>query len=348
MRSSDRSSSAGQRISPHRVVVVVRGGHGDDRRARRPCAGPPRATTNRSPPSRPAHRWDRPGRLGRRRWKSRPLRFISVACGLSPFLYGFYDVSVWGPIALGMLAVLLGLLIARPAAPRRTALVACAGLAGFWLWSLFSSRWAESADQALDRGESLVALRGDVLRPRAPRLEMRGLPGSFSHPPARLLERSRFICWFGCWPGLLRTLFLDGRLHEPLGYVNGQAGFLLLGLWPMIALAERTERAAMAGAALAGATMLVSLALLGQSRAVLPAVGVAAAVLVRGCSRSPRPHLGDCFRAGRCVAEPWPGARRLRRGRWRVAGCGCPPRGRPGDPVCGSVRPARSGAGPHI
>ena len=47
------------------------------------------------------------------------IAFIAISCGLSPFLYGFYDVSVWGPIALGMLAALLGLLIARPAVPRR-------------------------------------------------------------------------------------------------------------------------------------------------------------------------------------------------------------------------------------
>jgi hypothetical protein len=33
----------------------------------------------------------------------------------SPFLFGFYNISVWGPIGLGLLAALLGLLIARPA-----------------------------------------------------------------------------------------------------------------------------------------------------------------------------------------------------------------------------------------
>ena len=75
--------------------------------------------------------------------------FIAVSCGLSPFLYGFYDVAVWGPIALGMLAALLGLLIARPAAPRRGALLAAGALAAIWLWALVSTGWAESADQAM-------------------------------------------------------------------------------------------------------------------------------------------------------------------------------------------------------
>ena len=39
-------------------------------------------------------------------------------------------------------------------------------------------------------------------------------------------------------------LFLYGRLNEPLGYVNGQSGYLLLGVWPLIALAERARQAA--------------------------------------------------------------------------------------------------------
>ena len=74
-----------------------------------------------------ARSW-RAGRAASRRRGRHPLveavviAFIAISCGLSPFLYGFYDVSVWGPIALGMLAALLGLLIARPAAPRREAL----------------------------------------------------------------------------------------------------------------------------------------------------------------------------------------------------------------------------------
>ena len=77
------------------------------------------------------------------------IAFIVISCGLSPFLYGFYDPSVWGPITLLLLAALLGLVIARPAAPRRTALLALGGLVALWLWSLFSTRWAESAGQAM-------------------------------------------------------------------------------------------------------------------------------------------------------------------------------------------------------
>ena len=44
---------------------------------------------------------------------------------------------------------MLGLLLARPVAPRPVAIFAWVGLAGLWAWSLLSTSWAESADQAL-------------------------------------------------------------------------------------------------------------------------------------------------------------------------------------------------------
>ncbi len=34
-------------------------------------------------------------------------------------------------------------------------------------------------------------------------------------------------------------LFLGTRLNDPLGYVNGQAAYLLIAAWPSLALAER-------------------------------------------------------------------------------------------------------------
>src|SRR2546423_8673566 len=73
---------------------------------------------------------------------------------------------------------------------------------------------------------------------------------------------------FGDGPGL----FLGGRLNEPLGYVNGQAGYLLLGFWPLLALAERPRRPLVAAAALSGATFLAGLVLLAETRAVIPAI----------------------------------------------------------------------------
>ncbi len=205
--------------------------------------------------------------------------FIAVSCGLSPFLYGFYDVGVWGPIALGLLAGLLGLLIARPAAPRRGALVAAGGLVGLWLWALLSSTWSESADQALteaNRWLLYAALFGIlVLLLRDDRLGKLVLGAG-----AAVIAALGGYLLIRMLAGSASELFLSGRLHEPLGYVNGQAAYLLLGLWPLVAVAERARSPLAAGAALAGGVALCSLAVLGQTRAVVPAVLLSAAALM--------------------------------------------------------------------
>ena len=207
------------------------------------------------------------------------IAFIAVSCGLSPFLYGFYDVSVWGPIALGLLAALLGLVIARPAVPRRPALIAAGALAGLWLWALFSIGWAESADQALTEANrwllyaALFAVL--VLLLRDDRLGTLVIGAG----AAVILALGAYVA-IRMLAGSGEELFLGGRLNEPLGYINGQAGYLLLGIWPLVALAERARNPLLAGGGLAGATFLGSLVLLCQTRAVVPAVLLSALLLV--------------------------------------------------------------------
>jgi UDP-N-acetylmuramyl pentapeptide phosphotransferase/UDP-N-acetylglucosamine-1-phosphate transferase len=207
------------------------------------------------------------------------IAFISISCGLSPFLYGFYDVGVWGPIALGLLAVLLGLLIARPAAPRWGALLAAGALAGLWLWSLLSTSWAESADQAMTEanrwllyaalfGILVLLLRDDRLGAIVIGAGTAVIAALGGYLLLRMMD------------GSASELFLNGRLHEPLGYVNGQAAYLLLGVWPLVAIAERARRPALAGAAISGAVVLTSLAALGQTRAVVPALLISAAAVL--------------------------------------------------------------------
>ncbi len=62
--------------------------------------------------------------------------------------------------------------------------------------------------------------------------------------------------------------------------MNGQAGYLLLGVWPLVALAERARSHLLSGAGISAATVLAGLAVLGQTRAIVPAVVVSAVVLV--------------------------------------------------------------------
>ncbi len=207
------------------------------------------------------------------------IAFIAVSCGMSPFLYGFYDVAVWGPIALGMLAALLGLLIARPAAPRKEALIAAGALAALWLWAVISTGWAESAYQATTEANRWVlyaALFGVlVLLLRNDRLGVIVVGAAAAAIGAfGVYLLTRMLAGTG------EELFLVGRLNEPLGYVNGQAGYLLIGVWPLMALAERARHSLVGAAGIAGATALLGLVLLGQTRAVLPALVVSIVLLL--------------------------------------------------------------------
>jgi UDP-GlcNAc:undecaprenyl-phosphate GlcNAc-1-phosphate transferase len=203
---------------------------------------------------------------------------VAASCGLSPFFYGFYDLGTWGPIALGLLAVLLGLVIARPAIPRPAGLVALASLAGLAVWSLVSRSWAGSPGNALTEanrwmlyatllGILLLLLRDDRL--------------------ARLLMgvTTAFVLALGGYVvvsmlGGDGDLFQVKRLNDPLGYVNGQATYFLLGLWPLIAVAERARRAWIAGVAAGAAVLLAALIVLSESRAIVPAILVSAVVLL--------------------------------------------------------------------
>lgn len=205
--------------------------------------------------------------------------FITVSCGLSPALYGFYSLSVWGPIALFALAALFGLVVARPAAPRATALVAVGGLAFLWLWSFASTGWSESADQALtssNRWMLYATMLGILVLLLRDEKLVRLLLGSAA---AAVVAFGGYLVVHLLGSGGA-DLFLSGRLHEPLGYVNGQAGYLLLGLWPLVALAERARSHLLAGAAVGAGVVLAGLAVLGQTRAIVPAVIVSAVVLV--------------------------------------------------------------------
>ena len=205
--------------------------------------------------------------------------FITAVCGLSPALFGFYRLSVWGPIALFVLAALLGLVIARPAVPRPAALLAIGGLVFLWLWSLASVGWSESADQALleaNRWMLYAALFAVlVLLLRDDRLSTL-LVGTAT---AAVVAFGLYLCVRLLAPES-EDMFLQRRLHDPLGYVNGQAAYLLLALWPLVALAERARSHLLAGAAVGAAVLLAGLSLLGQTRAVVPAVVASAVLLV--------------------------------------------------------------------
>ena len=205
-------------------------------------------------------------------WDGRAVEFglgaIGAALGASQVIHGAYNESTWAPIALGALALVLALTIGVPRRPSRAVLIALASLLGLWLWSLISSGWSGSSDAAHvaanrwllyaaafavlwwmvgnDRRRALALLGGVAA----------GVLGVAVWMVVRMLG--------GHGP----ALFLGTRLNDPLGYVNGQAGYLLVAVWPCLALTERrgARTAALAGLGMSGLVILVALGLLTQSR----------------------------------------------------------------------------------
>ena len=207
------------------------------------------------------------------------LVIAGLAFGISAFFFGFYKATVWEPILLGCLTLLVAIAVARPAIPSGSSVIAIAGLLGLWLWSLLSSGWAEAADLAVTDANRwllyaivlvllLYLINGSATR--------RWLLGATT---AGVLVVAAYI--------LVRLLLDDGaalfvgnRLNGPLNYINGNASYLLLGVWPLVAVAERARRPVARGLSVFAAVQLISMAVLTQSRGGLLALVVSAAVIL--------------------------------------------------------------------
>jgi len=185
------------------------------------------------------------------------LAIIGAGSGVSVLLGGFYNLTVWGPIAVAVLALALALVVTGAGPPRVMPAVALGSLAFLWLFSWLSSIWAESSDQALNyagRWAFYAAVLLSLLLLMR-RREERWIPLAFA--TAGVVGVGLYIVvrmGFGHAAGM----FFGGRLRDPLGYVNGQAGYFLLGFWPCVALAEQAKYKVFAGlgaaaSALAGA-----------------------------------------------------------------------------------------------
>lgn len=207
------------------------------------------------------------------------LAVVGLGFGASVFAEGFYDITVWGPIGIGLLAVLLAVVVAAPARPRGPAATALGALVFLWLWSWLSVSWAESDEQAhvvtarwgmYAAGFALLLL---LLRDGRHRKLALGFTAAGVFTVA-LYVALKMLAGDGA------SLFFAGRLRDPLGYPNGQAGYFLVGLWPFVALAELARKPLLAGIGMAGAFVIACMLLVGQTRGVLPGVAVSAAAML--------------------------------------------------------------------
>jgi tetratricopeptide (TPR) repeat protein len=203
---------------------------------------------------------------------------VALALGLSPFFFGYYDAAIWVPAGLGLVLVATAGAIARPPRLGAPAWLILSGLAGLALVSLSSATWTESVEQAVldgNRWLGYLVLTGALLvlvRNRSAALWLLGGLAAVALGVAAVVI-ARML-------GGDADLFLSGRLHEPLGYINGQGCFFLLAVWPCLALAERSRSSLAAGGGMAAAVVLGGLALLSQSRGVGLAAGLSAVVVL--------------------------------------------------------------------
>jgi UDP-GlcNAc:undecaprenyl-phosphate GlcNAc-1-phosphate transferase len=192
------------------------------------------------------------------------LASLGLGAGLSPFFFAYYDASVWVPIGLGLVVACAIGVVARPRRPGAPAALALGGLFGLGVWSLSSTAWAESVENAVVSGNrwlvygALLLVMLVLLRSERRAAVLLGAAGL----GVVAVAVSVLVRLLGSDP---ETLFLGGRLNSPLGYINGEGCLFVMGFWLCMAAAG-SRRALVAGPAAGMATLMSCLALLSQSR----------------------------------------------------------------------------------
>jgi len=192
------------------------------------------------------------------------LLLLGLGAGLSPFFFAYYDTSAWVPIGLGLVAASAVAVVARPTRPSGPAALTLGGLLGLGIWSLTSTAWAESVENAVVSGNrwlaygALLLLILVLLRSDRHAAVLMGAT-AFAVSAVALSVLARLL---GSDPG---ALFLGARLNSPLGYINGEGCLFVIGFWLCFAAAE-ARRALVAGPAAGMATLMACLAILSQSR----------------------------------------------------------------------------------
>lgn len=207
---------------------------------------------------------------------------VAAAVAASPIAQGYFDFQVWGAIELALLALIVVLLLAHPATVGGSAATAAVGLGLLLALSAASSLWAESKEAVWTDTNRLALycavfalVVGAVKDRRTPRLIMLAL-GSAA------LITSLALCG-AMLVGAARGYFPGHRLDWPIGYVNADAGLLVMGIWPWVGLAETAKRGAIRALALGAASLIAGCLVLTQSRAMVPAA-LAATILVLACA----------------------------------------------------------------
>lgn len=214
-----------------------------------------------------------------------PLGLVVVAAWLlSAWTNGGYPATRWGPIGLGLSVALVLALLAVPVDIRglgKARLIAVGALAAFLLFSYLSIVWADRPGDAwtgADRGfVAIVSFFAFALWPWSARGVTAILTAfTLGVSVSAAVELVRIVA--SSDPA---RFFEDGRLVGPIGYANGTVALWMLAFWPAIHLGSTRAAARwVRPAALAGATLLLDIAVLGESRAWPPVLIASAVVFI--------------------------------------------------------------------
>jgi O-antigen ligase len=195
---------------------------------------------------------------------------------------GYGDTN-WPPAALLLLGLLVvtAFVVPLPRRPSALQLTGLALFAGYAAWSFLSITWADvgaDAWEAAGRTSGyLVVIALFLLWPPGAR-GVRLLIAVFGLGVALIGVVELLRADASAVPG---TFFIDVRFAEPAGYINANVAMWTVGLFGcVVTAAVPRAHPAVRGSALAGATLLAGLALLGQSRGWVFALPLALLVLL--------------------------------------------------------------------
>lgn len=211
------------------------------------------------------------------------LLVLVAAMVLSQF-EGGYTKTVWYPLSLFVLALLvLVLVVAPPARTERSRAfdLAVLALGAYTAWSFLSMLWADTPGDAWEGANRTllywIAFTLVGLRPWpswAARWALGLVVVGVGALAAGLLIDSALR-------DEASRLFVEGRISEPFGYANATADFWLIAFFPAVHLAiGRDTPWPLRGLFLGIAVLLLDTAMLSQSRGAVLAFGVAAALFV--------------------------------------------------------------------
>jgi O-antigen ligase len=211
-------------------------------------------------------------------WSAGVLLVLGLAIGISPFFEGLYSPQKWAPVGIVLVIAFVAGVMARPFTPSLPTSVFVIALSVLALFALLSSTWAPSPERAFIEGNRIflyIALAGLLLV--AIRDDRAATVGLVAATVGSIVVVGYLAVEMAIGDG--QQLFLGGRLHEPMAYINGQGTMLLLTFFPLLALAEHARRPALAGVGAALAALVAGVALLTQSRGVALA-GIAGLAVV--------------------------------------------------------------------